>query len=156
VKIQLWAIGKDHEPYISAGVDEFTNRIANYYPIEWNIIPTAKNARLLPEPALKRKEAESVIRLLKKEDCLVVLDEKGSTFSSRELASFIEGRANSGIRSLTFLIGGAFGLDKMVIERAQYIWSLSSLTFPHQLVRLILAEQLYRACSIIRNEKYHH
>ena len=156
MKIQLWAIGKDHEPYISAGVDEFTNRIANYYPIEWNIIPTAKNARLLPEPALKRKEAESVIRLLKKEDCLVVLDEKGSTFSSRELASFIEGRANSGIRSLKILIGGAFGLDKMVIERAQYIWSLSSLTFPHQLVRLILAEQLYRACSIIRNEKYHH
>jgi 23S rRNA (pseudouridine1915-N3)-methyltransferase len=76
--------------------------------------------------------------------------------SSKNLAEFIQGRANESVKTLVFLVGGAFGLDKMILERANYTWSLSQLTFPHQLVRLILAEQVYRACTIIRNEKYHH
>jgi 23S rRNA (pseudouridine1915-N3)-methyltransferase len=76
--------------------------------------------------------------------------------SSKKLAQFIQGRANESIKTLVFLVGGAFGLDEMILQRANYKWSLSQLTFPHQLVRLILAEQVYRACTIIRNEKYHH
>jgi 23S rRNA (pseudouridine1915-N3)-methyltransferase len=84
------------------------------------------------------------------------LDERGKQFSSKKLADFIQARANESARKLIFLIGGAYGLDEAVLKRANYTWSLSELTFPHQLVRLILAEQIYRACSIIKNEKYHH
>jgi 23S rRNA (pseudouridine1915-N3)-methyltransferase len=156
VKIQVWAIGKNHDSYVSTGVAIFTNRIANYFPIDWNIIPSPKNAGLLPEAEQKKKEAEAVLKFLKKEDCLVVLDIDGISYSSEDLALFISGRADEGIRNLIFLIGGAFGLDESVLNRAQYKWSLSRLTFPHQLVRLILTEQIYRACSILRNEKYHH
>jgi 23S rRNA (pseudouridine1915-N3)-methyltransferase len=156
VKIQVWAIGKNHDAYVSTGVSIFTNRIANYFPIDWQIIPSPKNAGLLPEREQRKKEAEAVLKILKKEDCLVVLDIDGISYSSEELALFIGGRSDEGIRSLIFLIGGAFGLDDTLLKRAQYKWSLSRLTFPHQLVRLILTEQIYRACSILRNEKYHH
>jgi len=86
----------------------------------------------------------------------VALDEKGKQLSSQELAQFIQSRANESIKNLVFLIGGAYGIDEIVLKRCNHKWSLSQLTFPHQLVRLILAEQLYRACSILRNEKYHH
>ena len=90
------------------------------------------------------------------DDYLVALDERGKEMSSVTLANFIQARANESTKRLVFLIGGAFGIDKAVLDRADFKWSLSSLTFPHQLVRLILAEQVYRACSILRNEKYHH
>jgi 23S rRNA (pseudouridine1915-N3)-methyltransferase len=86
----------------------------------------------------------------------VVLDERGKQMSSEGLSVFIQARANESTRQLIFLIGGAFGIDETVWQRANYKWSLSQLVFPHQLVRLILAEQVYRACTILKNEKYHH
>jgi 23S rRNA (pseudouridine1915-N3)-methyltransferase len=86
----------------------------------------------------------------------VALEERGKQLSSEGLASFIQSRANESARNLVFLIGGAYGLDEVVLKRAQFKWSLSELVFPHQLVRLILAEQVYRACTILKNEKYHH
>ena len=86
----------------------------------------------------------------------MVLDERGKQFSSEGLARFLQARSNESIKNVVFLVGGAFGLDDQVLARAKFIWSLSELTFPHQLVRLILAEQIYRACTILRNEKYHH
>ena len=87
---------------------------------------------------------------------MVALDEHGKEMRSEILAEFIQARANDSIKTLIFIIGGAFGLDEMVLKKANYKWSLSQLTFPHQLARLILAEQVYRACTILRNEKYHH
>jgi len=84
------------------------------------------------------------------------LDEKGKKISSESLAAFIQSKNNQSIKKIVFLIGGAYGLSEAVIKRANYIWSLSDLVFPHQLVRLILSEQVYRACTIIKNEKYHH
>jgi 23S rRNA (pseudouridine1915-N3)-methyltransferase len=156
MKIQLWAIGKNHEPYIKEGTINFTKRISKYFPVEWIIIPTPKNAGMLSAMDLKKKEAETILGWLKKGDYLVALDEKGKQFSSASLAQFIQERANEGIKNLVFLIGGAFGLDEQVLQKANHQWSLSQLTFPHQLVRLIMAEQIYRACTILRNEKYHH
>jgi 23S rRNA (pseudouridine1915-N3)-methyltransferase len=156
MKIQLWSIGKDHEPYVKPGVVDFTKRISRYYPVEWTIIPVPRNAGMLSQMDLKKKEAETILEWLQKDDCLVALDENGKQFSSEGLAKFIQARANDSVRNLVFLVGGAFGLDETLLKRANHQWSLSSLTFPHQLVRLILAEQLYRACTIIRNEKYHH
>jgi 23S rRNA (pseudouridine1915-N3)-methyltransferase len=86
----------------------------------------------------------------------VLLDERGHQLSSEELATFIQLRANESIKNIIFLIGGAYGVSDELIKRADYKWSFSKLVFPHQLVRLILAEQIYRACTIMRNEKYHH
>ena len=156
MKMQLISIGKTHEAFIKPGVEDFTKRISNYFPVEWVIMPTPRNAGALSEKELKKKEGEQILQVIKKEDWLVALDEKGKQWSSEGLAQFIQTRANESTKNLIFLIGGAFGLDEKVLERCNHKWSLSNLTFPHQLVRLILAEQLYRACSILRNEKYHH
>ncbi len=156
MKIQFWTVGKAHEPYIKTGVEEFTKRISKYYPVEWTIIPMPKNAGMLSEADLKKKEGEMILDWLQKEDYLIALDERGKQLSSEGLADFIMKRSNESVKNLVFLIGGAFGIDEAVIQRANFKWSLSQLVFPHQLVRLILAEQVYRACSINRNEKYHH
>jgi 23S rRNA (pseudouridine1915-N3)-methyltransferase len=156
MKIQIWSIGKDHESYIKQGVEDFTKRIARYYPVDWMIIPAPKNAALIREEDLKIQEGKIIIEKLKKEDYLVALDEYGKEMSSEQLSGFLQSRGNDRVKQLIFLIGGAFGLDEAVMNRANHRWSLSKLTFPHQLVRLILSEQLYRACSIGKNEKYHH
>ena len=156
MKILFWSIGKAHEAYIKEGVEVFIKRISHYYPVEWNIIPTPKNAGMLSEMDLRKKEGETIIEWLKKDDYLVALDERGKQLNSEAFAAFIESRADSSVKQLIFLIGGAYGLDAAVLKRANFKWSLSDLVFPHQLVRLILSEQVYRACTIIRNEKYHH
>ncbi len=156
MKLQFWSVGKNHEPYVKEGIELFTKRISKYYTVEWNIIPTPKYAATLSEMDLKKKEGEVIIDFLQKDDYLVLLDEKGKQLSSEDLANFIQLRANESTKTIVFLIGGAYGVSDIVKKRANYQWSLSKLVFPHQLARLILAEQVYRACSINRNEKYHH
>jgi 23S rRNA (pseudouridine1915-N3)-methyltransferase len=156
MKLQLWSIGKEHETYVKAGIDDFTKRISRYYPVEWRIIPAPKNAGLLSQPDLKKKESEILLEGLAKDDYLVALDERGRQMGSDGLAQFIQARANDSTKNLVFLIGGVYGLDEAVLKRADHRWSLSQLTLPHQLVRLLLAEQIYRACTLLRNEKYHH
>jgi len=156
MKIWLWSIGKTHESYVKEGIADFTKRISRYFPVEWSIIPVPKNAGMLSEMDLKKREGETILQWLKPEDYLVALDEHGKQFSSEGLSEFLQERASGSTKNLVFLIGGAFGLDAAILKRAQLKWSLSQLTFPHQMVRLILAEQIYRACTILQNEKYHH
>ncbi|MFM2137843.1 MAG: hypothetical protein RJA57_150 [Bacteroidota bacterium] len=156
MKIAFWSVGKAHEPYIKTGVETFTRRIGHYYPVDWQLIPTPKQAGMLSEMDLRKKEGQLVLDWLEPDDFLVALDERGKQMSSPELAAFVEKRAMERVKRLVFLIGGAYGLDGTVLKKARFTWSLSPLVFPHQLVRLILAEQVYRACTIIRNEKYHH
>ena len=156
MKIECWAIGKTHESYVDEGVKDFTKRIENYYPVEWRLFNVKKAAGSVTPEKLKHEESLLITGSLKSEDWLVSLDEKGKSLSSRKLAVFIQDRGNESIKRLIFLIGGAYGLDEAVLKKSKFIWSLSALTFPHQLVRLILTEQIYRACSIGRNEKYHH
>ena len=156
MKILFWSVGKAHEAYVKAGVEDFTRRISRYYKTEWDILPVPKNAAMLSEMDLKKKEGETILEWLQKDDYLVLLDERGNQLSSEGLAGFLQARANESTRQLVFLIGGAFGVDEAVFKRANFTWSLSQLVFPHQLVRLILAEQVYRACTILKNEKYHH
>jgi len=156
MKIQFWAIGKNHEPYIKTGVEDFTRRISNYYPVDWKVVAALKNAAHFNDGVLKKKEAALILGLLQKDDYLIALDEKGKQMSSEGLGIFLQSRANESHKQLIFLIGGAYGIDESLLQRADYLWSLSQLTFPHQLVRLILCEQIYRACTIQRNEKYHH
>lgn len=156
MKIHFWSVGKNHELYIKAGVEEFTKRISNYYNVEWTIIPLPKNSSVLSEADLKKKEGEIILGRLQKEDYLIALDERGKQLNSEELAGFLMKCNNESIKNLVFLIGGAYGINEAVMKRANFKWSLAQLVFPHQLVRLILAEQIYRACTINRNEKYHH
>jgi 23S rRNA (pseudouridine1915-N3)-methyltransferase len=150
------AAGRDHEPVVRFGVEDFSRRINRYYSLEWLILPAPKNAGGFSDLVLKQKEGETILASLKKEDYLVALDGGGKELSSAELADFLQNRGLERSRRLIFLIGGAYGLDVAVLERANFHWSLGRLTFPHQLVRLILAEQVYRACTILKNEKYHH
>lgn len=156
MKLSFWTIGKSNEAYVKDGIEVFTKRINHYFNAEWTIIPVPKNAGMLSEMDLKKKEGTIILEWLKADDFLVALDENGKQFSSEELADFIQQRATESKKNIVFVIGGAFGLDEMVLQKAKLKWSLSKLTFPHQLVRLILAEQIYRACTILKNEKYHH
>lgn len=156
MKIQMWTIGKAHEAYIKPGVEEFTKRISHYYSVEWQFIQLPKTTGIPGESELRKKEGEAILNLLKKEDFLIALDQRGRQLTSEGVALLLETKANESFKQLVFLIGGAYGLDEPVIKRANFTWSLSMLVFPHQLVRLILAEQIYRACTITRNEKYHH
>jgi 23S rRNA (pseudouridine1915-N3)-methyltransferase len=156
MKLSLWSIGKPNDMYVKEGITEFTKRISKYFTVEWTIIPVPKNAGMLSEMDLKRKEAEIILQWISPTDYLVALDEKGKEMTSEGLAGFIQQRATESTKNIVFLIGGAFGIDQTVLKRANLKWSLSQLTFPHQMVRLILAEQVYRACTILRNEKYHH
>ena len=156
MKIWFWSIGKSNESYVKEGIADFTKRISRYFPVEWTIIPVPKNSGMLSEMDLKKKEGETILQWLRQDDYLIALDEHGKQFSSEGLSELLQERASASTKNLVFLIGGAFGLDAAVLKRAQLKWSLSQLTFPHQMVRLILAEQVYRACTILQNEKYHH
>lgn len=153
MKLSFLSVGKAHESYIKDGVEHFTKRIGHYYPVDWQLITPSK----LNEPnPIKKAEATSILKSLAVTDVLVLLDETGKMLSSPGLAKLIQQKANQSAQRIVFLIGGAYGVDEEIKKRANFTWSLSELVFPHMLVRLILSEQVYRACSILANEKYHH
>ena len=153
MKLSIWSVGKSHESYIKEGVEQFTKRIGHYYPIDWQLITPSK----LTEPAqIKKLEAASIVKSLAVTDVLILLDEKGKMLSSPGLAKLMQQKANQSTQRIVFLIGGAYGVGDEIKKRANFTWSISELVFPHMLVRLILTEQIYRACSILANEKYHH
>ena len=156
MKLLIISVGKPHELYVKSGITDFSQRINNYFKADWQIISAPKNAAKLSEDDLKKAEAELILQNIQKDDFLVLLDEKGKLISSPELAKFLQQRANESYKRVVFLIGGAYGVDNAVAQRANFTWSFSPLVFPHMLVRLLLSEQIYRACTILRNEKYHH
>lgn len=156
MKIEFWSIGKQHDPAIKLAVEDYTKRINKYCPVKWEILPAPKNAGMLSEIDLRRLESKMILEWISKDDILIALDENAKDMDSVGLSEFIIKQGNRGIKKMIFLIGGAFGLEETILKRANHTWSLSKLTFPHQLVRLILAEQVYRAFTIIKNEKYHH
>ena len=153
MKIEFWSFGKQHEPQLKAAIEDFSGRINHYFPATWKIITPPK---IQSPDALMKAEATVLEKMISPGDFVVALDESGTPFTSVQLAEFIEKQTVSSIRNLIFVIGGVYGLQKDFLNRCLLRWSLSNLTFPHQLVRLILAEQVYRACTILRNEKYHH
>lgn len=154
MKVEIWALGKTTEPYLETGIGIFEKRLKNYLPFTLTILPNAK-IKTTDGAVLKQEEAKMVLSKLAPDDFLVLLDEKGQQFSSVELARWMEQRLASSQRRLIFLIGGAFGFSPEVYGRANAQLSLSRLTFSHQMVRLFMLEQLYRAMTILRNEPYH-
>lgn len=147
MKIVIISVGKEKDELTSGVVKHFEMRILRYLPLELVYIA---------HDATKEKEGEKIVSFLKKEDYVVLLDEKGKDMKSEALAELVENRMVDSVRRMVFIIGGAYGASKEIEERANYIWKLSSLVFPHMLVRIILVEQLYRAMTIIKGEKYHH
>jgi 23S rRNA (pseudouridine1915-N3)-methyltransferase len=156
MQFTLLTIGKKNEPFVNEGIDLFTKRINFYYKAQWKVIAPPKNAAALAPAQQKTNEGALILNALTPDDFLVLLDERGKNIKSEQLAQLITQQANQSTKNIVFAIGGAFGVSAAVAQRANFTWSLSNLVFPHQLVRLILAEQVYRACTIIKNENYHH
>ena len=152
MKITIISVGKNNDGTVREGISEFTKRISRAHDIEWRFLaPSSKGGEIAV-----REEALDIENALRDGDFLVALDVSGKQYSTEQFAEFLQERLNTGTKRLVFLIGGAYGIAPSLLKRAQSTWSLSKLTFPHQLVRFILSEQLYRATSILRNEKYHH
>jgi 23S rRNA (pseudouridine1915-N3)-methyltransferase len=156
MKITLLLTGKTEIDYILKGFEEYIKRIKRYNNFEVVSIPDIKNAKNLTIEQYKQKEAENQAKYLQNSELIILLDEFGKEFTSIEFASYIESKMHTSIKNMVFVVGGAFGFAPEIKKMSHNSISLSKLTFPHQLVRLIFLEQLYRAFTIIRNEKYHH
>jgi 23S rRNA (pseudouridine1915-N3)-methyltransferase len=156
VKVTLLEIGKTEADYLKKGIDIYLKRIAHYMPISEQVIPSLKKSGSLSEAQQKQKEGDLILGLLNPTDEPILLDEKREQFSSVGFARFIEKKMVDGNRNLVFAIGGPYGFSPDVYARARSKISLSEMTFSHQMVRLIFAEQLYRAMTILRGEPYHH
>lgn len=155
MKVQVYFIGKTSEAYLREGTEIYTKRLSHYLPINFEVIPDVKGAGKLRPDQLKEKEGELVLARLKNDDGLILLDEGGRQYSSMEFAHWLDRQLQLPYRRLVFLVGGAFGFSPALYTRANGKLSLSKMTFSHQMVRLFLAEQLYRGMSILRGEKYH-
>ncbi len=147
MKIVILSVGKEKDEVSDDLIRHFEIRLLRYLPLEWLYIT---------HDTTKEKEGDKILSLIKKEDYVVLLDEKGKDMKSEALAELVENRMVDSVRRMVFIIGGAYGVSDKVIDRANHVWKLSSLVFPHMLVRVIVLEQLYRALTIIKGEKYHH
>jgi 23S rRNA (pseudouridine1915-N3)-methyltransferase len=156
MKIVLFQIGKTTEKYISEGVDEFTSRIRKYAGFEIITIPELRNTKNMPVSEQKLQEGKNILQLLNRDDYVIVLDEKGKEFSTRELAGVIGKIFLLSKKRIVFIIGGPWGFYEEVFKRSDLRMSLSKLTFSHQVVRLLFAEQLYRVLTVIKGDPYHH
>lgn len=156
MKICLLVIGKTDEAYLQKGIELFMKRIPHYISFEMKVIPDIKNSKNLSEEQQKDKEGDLILQQLSTSDELFLLDEQGVENSSVEFARFLEKKMISGIKRLVLVIGGPYGFSGAVYTRANGKLSLSRMTFSHQMVRLIVVEQLYRAMTILKGEPYHH
>ena len=156
MKLKLLAVGKTNQDFVQKGIDEFAGRIKHYLPFELEILPDIKNTRNLNQLQIKEKEGEIILKHIRSEDYVVLLDEKGKEFTSVQFAGYIEKKTHTVSKQLVFVIGGAYGFSEAVYQTAQEKIALSKMTFSHQLIRLIFIEQVYRAMTILSNEPYHH
>lgn len=155
MKTELIVVGRTVSKHFSTLIDDYRERIGHYMPFSITTIPELKNTKSLSEEQQKSAEGELILKQLQSSDTVVLLDEHGREPRSIELAAWLE-KKQSTARRLVFVIGGPYGFSAPVYERANEKLSLSQLTFSHQMVRLIFVEQLYRACTIIKGEPYHH
>ncbi len=155
MKFELWCINKSSQSYVVDGIKDFAKRIKHYLNFDIQYWTVKTNARLGMEQ-LKRKEAALVLSKLKSGDHLILLDENGKEYRSKEFAQKLEKLKMSSHKRIIFIVGGGYGFDDELKSKSHHTISLSKMTFPHDLVRVIFLEQLYRACTIQRGEKYHH
>lgn len=156
MKITLLTVGRTDVEWVRKGLDLYVSRLRHYVPFSLIEIPELKNVSALAREQIKQKEGELVLKALKPSDCVILLDERGREYRSIEFASMLEDRMSRGGRDLVFVVGGAYGFSDAVYSRSDEKISLSKMTFSHQMVRTIFAEQLYRAFTIMKGEPYHH
>ena len=156
VKILLLTIGNTDKKYMKEGIDDYVKRISFYIPFEMKVIPDIKNRSSLSEELQKEKEGQLILSHVSSGDYLVLLDERGTEFSSVEFSKWIEKKMIAGTRQVIFVIGGPYGFSNAAYQRSDIKISMSKMTFSHQMVRMIFVEQIYRAMTIIKNEPYHH
>ncbi|MFC2109247.1 23S rRNA (pseudouridine(1915)-N(3))-methyltransferase RlmH [Bacteroidota bacterium] len=156
MKIKLLAIGKTDDRNLLSLIQTYENRLKHYIKFELEIIPDIKNVKNISEAQQKEKEGDLLLSKLQATDQLILLDEKGKDFRSVEFANFLQKKMNSGIKQLVFVIGGPYGFSEKVYKKAQGKVSFSKMTFSHQMIRLFVVEQIYRAYTILKNEPYHH
>lgn len=151
MSIKILVIGKKHEDWVSGGIGRYEKRLRKPFDVSWQLLPHSAREG----DAARSEESDRILAKLDRDTFLVLLDERGRNVDSPALAQRLRGALDSN-RSVVIVIGGAYGVDERVRTRADFVWSLSLLVFPHQLVRLILAEQIYRAQEITAGRSYHH
>ncbi len=155
MKTELIVVGRTTDKHFAAAITDYIERIGHYMPFGMTVIPELKNTKSLSEEQQKEREGELILRLLQPADTVVMLDERGTERRSTDFASWLQKKQQTA-RRLVFIIGGPYGFSPAVYQRANEQISLSRMTFSHQMIRLIFTEQIYRACTIIRGEPYHH
>lgn len=156
MNIKILMIGKTDNSIMKTIVDDYSKRLSMYINFSFEVINDIKNAKNLTEIQQKEKEGELILAKLKPTDHLILLDENGENFSSIGFSQFIQKKMNSGIKTLVLVIGGPYGFSESVYKKANGKIALSKMTFSHQMIRMIIVEQLYRAFTILNNEPYHH
>ena len=156
MKMLLLQIDKTQDSYIAEGIDIYAKRLKNYCTFEIATLNVPKAVRQRLHNEQKQEEAKLILAAILPEDQLVLLDEKGKEYSSVSFSNFIAQKQNASVKRLVFFIGGPFGFSDVIYNRANLKISLSQMTFSHQMVRLFFVEQLYRAYTILKGEKYHH
>ena len=156
MKITLLTVGKTDKEWVRQGLDIYVSRLKHYIPFSIVEIPELKNVSALSKDQIKSKEGELILKNIRPTDDVILLDEKGKQYTSVELAKIIQDKISYAGKDIIFIIGGAYGFSDAVYQRANSKLSLSKMTFSHQMVRAIFAEQIYRAFTIMRGEPYHH
>lgn len=156
MNIKILMIGKTDNPNMKTIVDDYSKRLSMYINFSFETISDIKNAKNLSEIQQKEKEGELILAKLKATDHLILLDENGESFSSVGFSDYLQKKMNSGIKTLVLIIGGPYGFSEAVYKKANGKIALSKMTFSHQMVRMLVVEQLYRAFTILNNEPYHH
>ncbi|MBQ7877337.1 MAG: 23S rRNA (pseudouridine(1915)-N(3))-methyltransferase RlmH [Bacteroidales bacterium] len=156
MKITLLTVGKTDRDWVRQGLDIYVSRLKHYIPFSMVEIPELKNVSALSKDQIKAKEGELILKNIRPTDDLILLDEHGKEYTSVELAKVIQEKISYTGKDMVFVIGGAYGFSPEVYSRANSKISLSRMTFSHQMVRAIFAEQLYRAFTIMKGEPYHH
>ncbi len=156
MKIKLLAIGKTDDKNLQLLIQKYEKRLKHYIKFELEIIPDLKNVKNLSETEQKDKEGELILGKVTPTDQLVLLDDKGESYNSIGFSKFMQKKMNSGVKQLVLVIGGPYGFSEAVYQKSQAKLSFSKMTFSHQMIRLFVVEQIYRAFTILRNEPYHH
>ena len=156
MRIKLLAIGKTDNKSLQTLIQVYEQRLKHYIKFELYIVPDIKNSKNLSHEQQKKKEGEMILKEIQATDQLILLDEMGQEFRSIEFSRFLQKKMNSGIKQLVFVIGGPYGFSDKVYQKANGKVSFSKMTFSHQMIRLFVVEQIYRAFTILKNEPYHH
>ncbi|MDR0971930.1 MAG: 23S rRNA (pseudouridine(1915)-N(3))-methyltransferase RlmH [Bacteroidales bacterium] len=153
--IKLLVVGKTEEDYLKRGIEIFVKRLKFYTSFEIEVIPSLKDTKNLSPNEIKHKEGERILKHISPNDKIILFDEKGKEYNSLEYSSFLQREISANVKSLVFIVGGAFGFSQEVYDVSNNRIAISKMTFSHQMIRLMIVEQLYRAFTIMKNEPYH-